>query len=32
VPAWEVLDISVPGELDPADIATNRFIDRSIGL
>ena len=31
VPAWEELDISVPGDLDPAHIATNRFIDRSIG-
>jgi len=32
VPAWEELHISVPGDLDPGDIATNRFIDRSIGL
>jgi hypothetical protein len=32
VPAWEELDIRVPDDLDPGDLATNRFIDRSIGL
>jgi hypothetical protein len=32
VPAWQEVDISVPGDIDTGDIATNRFIDRSIGL
>jgi len=32
IPAWESLDISVPGGRDADDLATNEFIDRSIGL
>lgn len=31
VPAWRRAGVSVPGEVEPEDIVTNRFIDPSIG-
>ena len=31
VPAWERAEVAVPADVEAEDIATNRFIDRSIG-